>query len=352
VYVGSSDGNVYALRADTGQPRWKVQTGGEIHSSPLLFDDRVIVGADDGFIYAINAESGTLAWKSQVVPNSQLNQVTPRIFSTPVAAQGSIFIGSNYEGSVIAVNPKDGTVSVRSKLGTNSRQLVTASRDGKTILVSSPGPYSVYALSAGGGGPLWKQATGPINTPPQEGTGGIIVVAGTNVVYVFDSSGTPLKNVLPPGTDSIVGEPSTPRDSGQFATGAGRLFVSRTGNKAEGYAIQSDGGWNREWSASPAQALSFSPVLAGSGHLFVSSANGNVAALNYQNGTAYWSKGIDTNIAAKATLGMIDVPNNKWWVFVVSREGRITALDPYTGGSIWVHALGVGGVIDSPVTVD
>ena len=39
VYVGSDDGNLYALDAVTGETKWSYQTGGEVHSSPTVSRD-------------------------------------------------------------------------------------------------------------------------------------------------------------------------------------------------------------------------------------------------------------------------------------------------------------------------
>jgi hypothetical protein len=53
IYVGSEDGNVWALNPD-GTTRWTFQTGGPVHSSPAIGPDgTVYVGSDDKHVYAI-----------------------------------------------------------------------------------------------------------------------------------------------------------------------------------------------------------------------------------------------------------------------------------------------------------
>src|SRR5262245_36154837 len=65
VYVGSNDGQVYALDFATGQKLWAFKTDGPVESSPLVLDGVVYVGSSDSYLYAINADSGKQRWKYQ-----------------------------------------------------------------------------------------------------------------------------------------------------------------------------------------------------------------------------------------------------------------------------------------------
>ncbi len=53
IYVGSGDGQLYALNAEDGAVEWSFPTGGSIKSSPLLSNGVIYVGSSDGFVYAI-----------------------------------------------------------------------------------------------------------------------------------------------------------------------------------------------------------------------------------------------------------------------------------------------------------
>jgi outer membrane protein assembly factor BamB len=63
VYVGSTDGRIYAIDAKTGTERWHFQTKHVIRATPAVADGRVYCGSWDGFVYALDAASGQLAWK-------------------------------------------------------------------------------------------------------------------------------------------------------------------------------------------------------------------------------------------------------------------------------------------------
>ncbi len=65
VYVGSDDGNVYALGLGDGRKAWAFKTGGEVESSPLALEGRVYVGSSDNFLYALNAADGKPVWKCE-----------------------------------------------------------------------------------------------------------------------------------------------------------------------------------------------------------------------------------------------------------------------------------------------
>ena len=58
VYVGSNDGNLYAINSSNGEKLWATKTGGEIISSPVIAaDGTVYVGSNDGKLYAIKTNS-------------------------------------------------------------------------------------------------------------------------------------------------------------------------------------------------------------------------------------------------------------------------------------------------------
>ena len=63
VFVGSDDGNLYALALADGKKVWAFKTGGAIESSPLVLEGKVYVGSSDAFLYAVEAGSGKLVWK-------------------------------------------------------------------------------------------------------------------------------------------------------------------------------------------------------------------------------------------------------------------------------------------------
>ncbi|HEY2181023.1 MAG TPA: PQQ-binding-like beta-propeller repeat protein [Solirubrobacteraceae bacterium] len=68
VFLGNTDGRVYAYDASSGRLDWAVQTGAYVYSSPAVTNapglgPTIYVGSYDGTFYALNAHSGSIAWK-------------------------------------------------------------------------------------------------------------------------------------------------------------------------------------------------------------------------------------------------------------------------------------------------
>jgi outer membrane protein assembly factor BamB len=68
VFLGNTDGRVYAYDAATGKLDWAVQTGAYVYASPAVTNapglgPMIYLGSYDGTFYALNARSGHIAWK-------------------------------------------------------------------------------------------------------------------------------------------------------------------------------------------------------------------------------------------------------------------------------------------------
>ncbi len=68
VFLGNTDGRVYAYDQYTGKLDWAVQTGAYVYASPAVADapglgPTIYLGSYDGTFYAINARSGHIDWE-------------------------------------------------------------------------------------------------------------------------------------------------------------------------------------------------------------------------------------------------------------------------------------------------
>jgi outer membrane protein assembly factor BamB len=100
VFVGSSDGGLYAVRADDGRGIWRFNTVGPVQSEPLYDpgEDVVYFGSNDGALYRVGAESGALGWR--FMTNAEINR-------RPVLQNGLVY----------AVNANDTVVAIEAKTG-------------------------------------------------------------------------------------------------------------------------------------------------------------------------------------------------------------------------------------------
>ncbi len=178
VYFLSYDGNFYALDASSGQVKWKFKTEGEKHyagthlhylqpanesmpdpwdfylSSPSVSDGFVYFGSSDGNVYALDASSGALRWKFKT---------DDVVHSSPALADGVLYIGS-WDTYLYALDAASGKEKWRFKTGEDADahnhvgiQSSPAVVDG-VVYFGSRDAYA-YAVDIATGKQLWKFST-------------------------------------------------------------------------------------------------------------------------------------------------------------------------------------------------
>ena len=90
VYVGSADGNVYALSASTGAKLWSYATGSYVESSPAVANGVVYGSSDNGDAYALNASTGAKLWS---YPTGRAGDCSGAV-SSPTVVDGVLYVGS------------------------------------------------------------------------------------------------------------------------------------------------------------------------------------------------------------------------------------------------------------------
>lgn len=136
IYIGSLDGNVYALAADTGKINWTYKTGQKVRAMPTLADGVLYIGSWDESMYALNALSGQMLWTTPVGGEVQ---------STALVANGLVYTASR-KASVVALDAQTGEKKWEYDYGRNmwvesSPQLV-----GNIIYIGSSGNKTVLGL--------------------------------------------------------------------------------------------------------------------------------------------------------------------------------------------------------------
>jgi outer membrane protein assembly factor BamB len=83
------DGNVHALNACDGTEIWKVTAGSLIYSSPAIVDEVLYLGSGDGNVYALDATNGAILSNYTVDATAG-----PTVYSSPAVVDGVVYIGS------------------------------------------------------------------------------------------------------------------------------------------------------------------------------------------------------------------------------------------------------------------
>lgn len=63
VFIGSSDGKMYAIELANGSQVWAYEAPDAIEATPCVIDGSVFFGCSDGLLYALDAGTGSFKWK-------------------------------------------------------------------------------------------------------------------------------------------------------------------------------------------------------------------------------------------------------------------------------------------------
>ena len=171
IYVGSNDGNLYAIDQQTGTEKWVFSTGARVASSPAVDHGLVYFGSYDGNFYAVDTATGKLRWKfrnagerryaaTHLHGSLPAGETMPDPFdvylSSPAVSNGAVYFGSG-DGNVYALDAASGVLKWKFTTG----DVVHASPaivDGKLYIGSWDSYF--YALDAATGKELWRFKTG------------------------------------------------------------------------------------------------------------------------------------------------------------------------------------------------
>jgi outer membrane protein assembly factor BamB len=258
LFIGADDNRVYALNTTNGNTQYSILTGGAVYSSPGISKDRVYVGSQDSKVYAFYL-NGTSLWTSVALDGT--------ITSSPAIANGRVYVSTS-NGTLYALNEMTGTlnwtknlapgVPIHSSPALASGQLFVGSTDNR-----------IYAINGANGNIIWNVTTG----------GGIYsspaIVQG--IVFIGSMDG----NVYALNADS--GAVVWISAVGQIKWAApliaeGKVFIGTTSGKL--YALREENGevW---WTYQTGGAIDSSPAVLND-ILYVSSKDGKLYAFNSQ----------------------------------------------------------------------
>ena len=97
-YIGSEDGNLYALNASNGALLWGYHTGGYVWSTPAVANGVVYTGSYDHNLYAMNSATGAKVWSYST---------GGAVHGSAAVANGVVYVGSG-DNNVYAMNASTG----------------------------------------------------------------------------------------------------------------------------------------------------------------------------------------------------------------------------------------------------
>jgi outer membrane protein assembly factor BamB len=256
VYVGASDGNLYAVAIPTGKPRWTYSAREDLSTRPALAAGLVVVaslqdtvfavdaatgawkwhhrreqkgdtltiegaasvavagaavfaGYSDGFVAALDVGTGAARWERRIAPNGAHLDVDS------LALDGDRLYAAAYSGAVVAVDARSGNELWSHAAPAASRVAVGAG------FVFAVTPANVEALSPTTGASLWTTPLqgSPGATPAVAGKWLLVPAGSGGLRWLEAASGRPLRH-FDPGTGVLAGP----------AVGAGRVYVLSNGS--------------------------------------------------------------------------------------------------------------------------
>jgi outer membrane protein assembly factor BamB len=102
IYIGSADGAVYAI-SPQGKLLWRYDTGDPVRSSPVLgrapdgeHGDILYVGSSNGTLYALDAKTGRRRWSFDTTPKSPALRDRNDLNGSPALGTRGVYIGGEH----------------------------------------------------------------------------------------------------------------------------------------------------------------------------------------------------------------------------------------------------------------
>ncbi|HYB23087.1 MAG TPA: PQQ-binding-like beta-propeller repeat protein [Solirubrobacteraceae bacterium] len=182
LYFGDYSGHLQALSARSGRALWvsaaegALLGNGTFYSTAAVIYGRVFLGNTNGRVYAFDAASGGLDW---AVQTGAYVYSSPAVTDAPGLGP-TVYIGS-YSGSFYALNARSGHVSWSLEAG--GRISGSPTIVGRTVYFADLGQHRTYGLDISSGRVLFTKDTGSFD--PVISDGADIYLTGYTSLYAL-----------------------------------------------------------------------------------------------------------------------------------------------------------------------
>jgi outer membrane protein assembly factor BamB len=163
VYVPAGDGNLYALRARTGELVWKYAPGEELATTPVFAAGKVLVASEANTVFAVEQKTGKWLWQyRRDLPAS----FTIRGAAAPAVANGVAYVGFA-DGAVVALKIDDGAVKWERTLSEGTQFIdvdTTPVLDEAGHLFVASYKDGLFSLDAASGNTVWRTPTAGVTS--------------------------------------------------------------------------------------------------------------------------------------------------------------------------------------------
>jgi outer membrane protein assembly factor BamB len=274
LYAGTEDGVLFCLDAQTGEEKWKYQSRGPIGQMPLVSGNLVVFSNEGDQVIALDSITGAFKWlyKSDTPEENTLRG------HAGVAGDGELFFTGFSNGNIVALRRDTGSVAWLQSLKGEASAFFDVDAtpvliDETVYVTSSSG--GVYALDKTSGlvrwrTPLWDasmpSASGNVGGLTSDGTFLYVMVADLGI-HALDLQG----NVVWRVGANKGGEPATPVVAGDlvlYTLAKDGLYLAR---RRSGAVVEY---WD------PGDGISASPAVTSDGRMFLISNRGILYAFD------------------------------------------------------------------------
>lgn len=266
--IGTADGTLLALDAQTGDEKWRYQSRGPIEQSPAPAGDVVVFSNEADQVVAVDALTGKFKW--------QYKGETPEEYTlrghAGVAVDNDLLYTGFSNGTLVALRKDTGTVAWSTSLKGDADRFMDVDATPIVIgdrVIASSSSGGVYAMDKLTGLVRWRVPFYDVSQPSSTGNVGGLATDGkviyTSVAdlgtYAIDLEG----NVLWRVGAKDGGEPAQPvvwNELLLYSLAKDGVFIAdrRTGETLEYF--------------DPGDGISAAPTVTGDGRLFVMSNRG------------------------------------------------------------------------------
>jgi outer membrane protein assembly factor BamB len=316
--------------------KWKVKTGGAVYSSPVMADGVIFVGSNDGKLYAVDAETGATKWTFAA---------RGRIASSPAVSGGVVYVES-YDSQLYAIDAATG--QKKWSFATEGEKRFTAPHihgmqpvaqsmpDPFDFFLSSPAVWNglvffgsgdghVYAVDAGSGTLKWKFRTGDVvHASPAIADGMLFIGGWDTYLYALDAATGAERWKFKTGDDPVIHNHTGIQSSPVVMDGVvyvgcrdAKLYALEAKSGAKVWEIDNKGSW-----------VIGSPAVHNGVIYFTTSDHGTFHAADAKTGAEQFALLFEWPMfSSPAVAGQ--------FVYVGSHAGKLLAIDTTTHKVAW-----------------
>jgi outer membrane protein assembly factor BamB len=296
--------------------KWRLDTAGEVYSSPVVSGGMVFLGAKNGYLYAVDEVTGKDKWQFDIG-----DYVIVR--SSPAVVNKTVFVGGGY--NLFALDQDTGLEKWRLEIPYAGQSSPTVL--GGVVYVGSQEGH-VYAVDANSGKQIWHfQIDGLIFSSPTVAKDMVYVGSDDGNLYAINAKSGKMKWKMATGGEVYA----------SAAVADDVIYV--TSKSRQTYALSQDTGqiiWQHPIGGDASPAIR-------RGIVYVGSDDGGLYALDAKTGEVKWLFPTGSPIVSSpAVVGSV--------VFVASGS-TVYAVDIKTGEKVWNFAT-TDAIESSPAVVD